>query len=202
MEKKKLSLVLAMFMFIFLISNVYAITGKIGNGKMIVTLEEGEVLDRTIRVINDNDISLNITLFAAGDLVDDIEIIDESFVLAVGEEKRARFKLEAKEIGNYESRINVQFAPVEGGSGVGLSATVITKIVGEGSIPDGSDIDDDEEGGSSSSILILGMSSVLLVVVLGLLLYSAKTKPLKKVSKEDQEKKSVKRRELNDRRNE
>jgi hypothetical protein len=176
MEKKKLSLILAMFMFLFLISNVYAITGKIGNGKMIVTLEEGETLDRTIRVINDNEVSLNITLFASGDLADDIEIIDESFILAAGDEKRARFKLEAKEIGNFESRINVQFAPVEGGSGVGLSATVITKIVGEGEIPGGSDVTGDEEGGSSSNVLVLSISSILLAVVLVLLLYSTKNK--------------------------
>ena len=44
-------------------SNASAITGKIGNGKMIITADVGESVSRTIRVINDNDVPLNISLF-------------------------------------------------------------------------------------------------------------------------------------------
>ena len=91
----KIKLQLSIFVFFILIVSlsfsVSALTGKIGNLKINEIVEIGDTVDRTIRVINDNDISINVTLFLDGDLENEIELIDEKFTLGPGEEKKARF---------------------------------------------------------------------------------------------------------------
>lgn len=185
MEKKLIFAGFLMVLLVLSLVNVSAITGKIGNGRMIINLEVGDILNRTIRVINDNDAALNITLTGSGDLVDYLEIIDDSFILQAGEEKKARFKLEAKKAGTYTTKINVRFAPLEeGGNGVGLSSTIITKIYKDGELPDNSDdytddgeitgdvVDGKTNGENSETdkdnkfLIVLVLLTILLVIVL------------------------------------
>ena len=114
-----------------LINSVYAITGTIGNAKMILRGEIGDTIERSILVRNVNDVKLNIKVFVTGDLAKNIELKEEEFELEPGEEKKVYFTIYADEPGTYESKINVQFTPEEG-NGVGLSSTIILIAKGEG----------------------------------------------------------------------
>jgi len=130
------------------VGSVYAITGSIGNARMILRPEVGETIDRTILVKNVNDVPLDITLSVSGDLEGDVKLIDEEFNLAAGDERKARFTIKIKNDVTTETKINVQFSPVDGGNGVGLSSTII--IIPDESESTGSIFDifggsDDEE---------------------------------------------------------
>ncbi len=157
-----------LILLILSLNSASAITGKIGNGRMILNLEAGEEIERSIQVINDNDVPLNITLFVGGNLTDNIELIDENFMLNAGEDKQARFTLKAgEEIGRDEGRINVKFSPEnEDEAGVVLSSQIIVNVKegtnsnpnvnGDGKINDG-------------LVLSLLLTSILLIaVILGL----------------------------------
>lgn len=133
--KEKLVLLISIFLLISIIFsfNASAITAKIGNGRMILNVEVGETIERSIRIINDNDIAVGITVFPSGDLESDTEIIDKEFILQAGEEKNARFKIPIKKPGRTETRINVKFNPINSTeSGVGLSAQIIVNTISNG----------------------------------------------------------------------
>jgi len=189
MEKKNLFLVFALFFIFFCLISVSAITGKIGNGRMTLNLETGETLDKAIRVINDNDVALNIELSASGDLKDDIEIIDESFILQPGEEKNARFTITANEPGTFFSRVNVQFTPEQGGNGVGLASVITTIISGETKNKISQfDIENSFKFSSKKTQLtaiLLSISALMFLVFLIALFYYLK----KDISKKEKDKK-------------
>ena len=123
----KKSVVLLVFLFLILASFIYvsAITGSIGNARMVLRANLGDKIDKSILVKNVNNVSINIELNAEGDLAEDIIIKDKEFTLSPGEEKKASFTINVKKSGTTESKINVKFSPVEGGTGVGLSSTII-----------------------------------------------------------------------------
>jgi len=58
----------ALFLVLLLsfVSSVYAITGSIGNARMILRVDQGDRIERSILVKNVNDVSLNIELSAGG----------------------------------------------------------------------------------------------------------------------------------------
>lgn len=175
----KLSLVLILM--VLLSTNVFAITGKIGNARMILNAEVGDTIDRSIKVINDNNVSVNITVFASGDLEDEIEILDNSFLLKPGETKQARFYYEATKPGVFSTTINIKFDPLGEKNGVGLSSTVIINVIGEG------EIDEEDELSSETTSLITGdvvsnekmssvgiylsVSTLILLIIFLILLY-------------------------------
>ena len=146
---KIVSLVLLLILSVGLVS---AITGSMGNARMILRVETGDLIEKYILVKNVNDVPLDIELSPAGDLAEDIEIIDDKFSLGPGTEKKAYFNIKVKEEGTTESTINVKFTPEEGGNGVGLSSTVIVIAKeGEGWWEDDytNDDSDDVDGGVS-----------------------------------------------------
>jgi hypothetical protein len=177
--------ILVLIILIFSLVSVSATTGKIGNSRMILTFDSGEEIERTIRVINDNDFPVNISLFVTGDLEEDIKLIDKSFILESGEEKRAGFVIQTDKEGTFTSRINVQFTPLEGKNGVGLSAVIITKV-GDYTLNQDEDDEDLEDFEGDLEILnvskdkdfslisVFGISSLVLLVVLILLMVYAK----------------------------
>ena len=133
--KTKRSLLLALLIlliFASLASQVSAqkITGSIGNSRMILRLEEGESVRKSVLVRNVNDISLKVDVTASGDLAESIELEETSFELAAGEEKKVYFTIKATKGGTTESKINIRFTPEEG-NGIGLSSTVIVIAPGE-----------------------------------------------------------------------
>ena len=129
--KKVLTSLTIIFVFLLLITSVNAIVGKIGNGKMILNATTGDVIDRTIRIINDNNVSIMINMFPNGDLENDTVIIDNNFTLNPGEEKNVGFKIYLKKPGVFQNRINVQFTPVDGKNGVGLASQITITVTGE-----------------------------------------------------------------------
>ena len=196
MKKKKLSrkiwMIIGLFSLLLLSLNLAsAITGKIGNGRMILNLESGEEIEKSIQVINDNDVPLNITLFVGGNLTDNIELIDENFILNAGEEKKARFTLKAgEETGRYEGRINVKFTPEDKNeAGVVLSSQIIVNVnegssssnenIGENILSVFSNNDNAENENwkiNSNLALSLLLTSILLIAVIVGLMYIIKKK--------------------------
>ena len=122
------SLITSIFIIILMlsfVSSVYAITGSIGNARMILRPEIGDSIEKSILVKNVNDIAVDIELSITGDLVEDIKIKDNKFRLNAGDEKKAFFTIDIRNYGTTETKINVKFIPIDGGNSVGLSSTII-----------------------------------------------------------------------------
>ncbi|MEK6895323.1 MAG: hypothetical protein AABX48_02275 [Nanoarchaeota archaeon] len=127
-KREKFTIFILLFCLVFSAALVSAVTAKIGNARMVLYPEfEGgkAILEKSIKVINDNNVSVNITLAPDEGLKNITEIIDSNFILEPGEEKDAAFVITIKEEGNYNGRINVFFKGIEDKSGVALSSTVI-----------------------------------------------------------------------------
>lgn len=192
-----------------LASGVFAIAGNIGNGRMVLRAETGEEVEKYILVINVNNVSLDIKVFASGDLEKYIDIKDKEFTLAPGEEKKAYFTIKAVKPGTTESEINIKFIP-EDGNGVGLSSIITFIAKGEdksswfswlsnkdeennddenSSASDGAGNTDDK--GKVSLAIALSFTAVIFLVLVILLFIAAKK--AKKSEKEIKLKKSAKR---------
>jgi len=189
----------AVLILLISVSSVLAITGSIGNSRMILRLEQGEKVERYILVKNVNDIPVTIDLFASGDLADDVVLKEDNFVLYPNEDKKAYFTITASKPGTTETKINVKFTPEEG-AGIGLSSTIIV-IAGEGfsSNNDGATSENVEDTNTQSPItghltsqgrvptlgkeLILVVSTFVLIVSLFILLIYAKVKSKKSKKK-------------------
>jgi hypothetical protein len=168
-----------------------AITGKIGNGRMVLypELENGKaIVERSVRIINDNDVAVNVTLESDEDLREYVEIIDKGFILEAGEEKDAKFILTFEEEGDYEGRINVFFRGIDDKNGVALSSIIKAFVKGEGyyeekreneeNVPiTGNAIDMPKISGGAIFMII---TSVMLVLVLILLIWAYNKKKSKK----------------------
>lgn len=115
------------------LANVSAITGSMGNARMVLRMDVGESVQKYILVKNVNDEALNIELTSSGDLADYITIEDKNFTLEPNSEKKAYFTITAGKNGTTETKIQVKFTPNKG-NGVGLSSTIIVIASGEGEI--------------------------------------------------------------------
>ncbi len=189
-----------------LISNVMiisAITGSIGNSRMILYPEfNGKTatsIEKSILVKNVNNASINITLKIAEDSDDFLELIDNEFVLGAGEEKKARFLVLIKKEGKYNGKINVFFTSAEGkGPGVVLTSSIsaITTKAGDTNLEDdtnpendtssngdgvgvnigGGIIKDEEKKPLTASQILIGSSLILVIILLILLFFVLKKK--------------------------
>lgn len=194
--KKKIVSVLAVFIVLMFLGEVLAITGSIGNARMILRAKTGDKIEKYVLVKNINDVPLNIKLFATGDLEKDIKLNEEEFRLEAGEEKKAYFTIKVTKEGTTETKINVQFSP-DDGPGVGLSSTVIV-ISGEGNAADleteetTENTEEQENGGVSittghaiaqkfSPVTIgLTITAIIFVILITLLLAASKKNKSKK----------------------
>lgn len=194
--KKRLiiSALLAFLVLISIVANISAITGRLGNSRMVLRLEVGEEARRYVLIQNVNDVPIRVELMSSGDLVDDVNFEENSFTIQPGEEKKAYFTIKSTKAGTTETKINVMFKPPQG-SGVGLSANIIV-VAGEGGEEDNQDDsqEDSEDGGGFSfnqssgdtqpvepfafnPITVLTVSTIILVVVfIILVIYSGKLK--------------------------
>src|SRR3989344_6127774 len=147
MKKQSVCSTLIVVLLISIVS-VSAITGSIGNAKMILsktlypelgTLDGKKTvtIEKSILVKNVNDVPVNVTLEADADGEKFIDIIDESFILessnnGIPAEKKAVFQIRIKDKGYYEGKINVFFKTLEKNQpGIVLTSTVIVNA-GEG----------------------------------------------------------------------
>jgi|APSaa5957512622_1039677.scaffolds.fasta_scaffold54204_2 hypothetical protein len=187
------------------IGSVFAITGSIKNARMIIRVDQGDDINRYIQVNNVNDVSIEVELFASGDLEDYVEIKDDKFELQPGDSKKAYFTLEAKKAGTTETKINVKFAPVGGGNGVGLSSTVIVIAEDKGLFgglfgdddddssgsddTSSDDSDDKTESGSSKGLMAFaGTSTIILAIIFIILVVFASKKRNDSVKKKKSDK--------------
>ena len=139
-------IILAISVIMSFVTSCYALEARIGNARMVLRAETGETIEKYIRVINSNNVSVNIELSASGDLEDDIEIVDQEFTLLAGEEKKAYFKINVKKQGTTESNIYVKFIPVDEGNGIGVISTIIVIAEkGSGFFDTGNDDEDDKD---------------------------------------------------------
>ena len=208
MRKKIFGLFVILVFSLSLISVSAALTGSLGNSRMILRLEPGESIERYILVKNINDVPITIDINVGGDLADSLEIDETSFTLEPNTDKKVYFTIRADKPGTTETNLNVRFTP-ESGNGVGLAASIIVITsksddyfdtidyendpeVDIGNIaetgeqdfsfnPSGVNIDEyQDKGFEFSPILLLLLSSILLLVVLiGLYLYSNKQRKRK-----------------------
>jgi len=133
-----------------LVGGVFAITGSIGNAKMVLRVEQGDIIDKSILVKNVNDVPINVELFVSGDLANYVDLDEEKISLEAGEETNVFFSIEAVKAGTSETKINLKFSPIDGGNGVGLSSTIII-IAQENPDFDDSFIDDTTIGDDNTN---------------------------------------------------
>ncbi len=150
-SKRVLVIFIAFLLVLLLVNFASAITGKIGNARAVLYPEVGfwgVTIDRSVLVINENDVPVNVKLEA--DVNSSfIEIIDKEFTLEPGEEKDAEFKIKIKKEGDYEGRVNIFFSTIDGkGAGVVLSSTII--IHAKGTNEDTGNVDDSNSDTSNT----------------------------------------------------
>jgi len=184
----------------FSISSVFAISAAIGNGRMILRGDVGDNVERYVNVINQNDFDVVINISVSGDLENYVSLVDESFILSAGEERKAYFNIEFAKSGTTETKINVQFTPVDDEGGAGLSSNVIVIAEGDDSNYKERGVVEESIGGvvnfltggaigikdkSNKIIFSLITTTVIFVLFLiVLMLYAIKKKKMQKVSKE------------------
>jgi hypothetical protein len=206
--KMKRSLVLT-FAILFLITNsvlVSAITGSMGNARMILYPEvngwTNTVIEKTILVNNVNNVSINVTLEPDTNATKFINVIDKTFILEPGENKTAQFEVKVRKVGTYQGQINVFFRAenaTEGG--VVLSSTIIVVArKNQGYTDNSTDTTDNgntsgngthvgnptEPGqGLSTPVIVFGISTIVLIIILLLLLYIWNKKRSKSKKRKD-----------------
>jgi len=135
MLKKSVLVIVALLIVMINITSVFALTARIGNSRMVLRTETGELLRKSILVQNANDEPVTVTLFPSGDLKNFIEIEEEEIYLEADSEHIVYFTIDVVKSGRTESRVNVQFTPEEG-YGVGISSNIIVIAEGEDLVDD------------------------------------------------------------------
>lgn len=203
------TVILTSFLFLFLSINfTLALTGSIGNARMILYPEVGflgTTLEESVIVNNVNSVPVNVTLETSKNFTI-ANIIDKSFILEPHSTKEAQFQLKIRKEGNYSGTINVFFRPVDGnGAGVVLSSTIIVHAVKKGFFDSNNSTDDSEElftddgsdnGNNDDSnntplnipiglIIALGFLVFLVIVFIFLLIWSKKVLAGNRAKKEE-----------------
>src|SRR3989344_7935294 len=80
-----------------IIPTVFSITGRIEPGGVVLRPEvkagESKVIDRTLKVINDNDETVNVTIEPDNDLIGIAQVTDSKFQMLANEEYEAHYYL-------------------------------------------------------------------------------------------------------------
>ena len=159
-----------------LVISVAAITGSIGNARMVLKAKTGDTVERTILVRNVNNVSVNVEMITGGDLMKDITIKNANFTLSAGEEIKVPFSIKIREVNTSESKINVKFLDPSGKGGVVLTSTIIV-IAEKGSLFGwGDDKNPNEESIGFNKMWIAGIMTGLLIIVLIVLMIISKRK--------------------------
>ncbi len=126
-----------LLLLLLVIPTTFGLAASIGNARAILRVEgspeEPAFLNRTLQVMNTNDIPVKIIITPNSDIKKFIDIIDNDFELAPGEEKFARYTLTIDRGGKFDGKLNVAFIPanpMDGENSAGLTAALI--IVSDG----------------------------------------------------------------------
>jgi hypothetical protein len=133
MKLGKTLLIMILLIVLVNLTFVSALTGSMGNAKMVLYPEVNgwfsTTIEKSILTKNVNDVPINVTLIISDDGSKEfLELIDESFILQPGENKNAEFLVRVKKEGRYNGRIVVTFNSIDPESkapGVALSSTII-----------------------------------------------------------------------------
>ena len=126
MERKGLALSLIVVLIIVIaMSSASALTGSIGNARMIIHAKTGEQVEKYVLVKNVNDVSVDIQIEKEGNLSKYIRLKETNFIIPAGGEKKAEFTIGIADEGTSEGRLNIKFSSVGEKNGVGLSSTII-----------------------------------------------------------------------------
>jgi hypothetical protein len=118
--KRGLVLVVGIVLSILVVNVVSAITGSMGNARMVIYTHNGNDVVKSILVKNVNNMS------TSGDLGPEINLFEEQFILQPGEEKNAFFVINVNHTSSKEGQIIIKFFPLNSTEpGVALSATII-----------------------------------------------------------------------------
>jgi len=173
MKKISVCLTLIVVLFLFSTFTVSAITGSLGNARMIISSDQYDelndlngkdyvIIEKTILVRNVNNVPLNITLIPDASAEEFIEMIDSNFILepasgSVPTEKKARFNIRIKDYGGYDGKISVLFAPIGVDEpGVALSSAIVVNAKKDGVSVDPDLEDDSEDTGNGDDTPITG----------------------------------------------
>jgi hypothetical protein len=218
-KKKEYVLVTVIFIGLMILSQfalVSAITGSMGNARMVLYPEVNglinTVIEKSILVKNVNDVPIDIKLEVDEGSTDFLEVVNEEFVLQPGEEKRAEFKVKVKDPGKYEGKINVFFSEAgdEKSGGVVLSSNIIVIAKNPNDSSEESEEENSENSESENPItgevvlednkernpigIFLTITTAILIIVLIILFILSEKSRKKKV----EEIKSKKREKINE----
>jgi hypothetical protein len=179
-ERKVVKLIPLIFIFMLIISiisvcSVSALTGSLGNSRMVLRVEAGDTIEKYILVKNVNDEEIKIGLRATGDLAEYIKLKENGFNLAPGEDKKAYFTIKVPTNGTTESRIEVTFQNASGkGNGVGLTSTII--VVAEEDSVNANLF----EHLNTKTIILIATGLIFIILLILLFNYSKRKNKLKK----------------------
>ena len=176
---------MSVFIILLSLSPIVALTGSIGNARMVLRVQAQDTIEKCILVKNINNEDVKIEVSVSGELADDIILKEKSFIIPAQKEKNTCFTLTVPKEGTTESKINIKFISLVDGNGVGLSSTIIVVAGKEESFFDsifGNDAGN--ETGSANptenepffdrlplKFIIISISTIILAVILiGLLL--------------------------------
>jgi len=104
-------------MVLLLAPMAHSLIAAIGNAKVILRVEASPdnpaILDRTLKVINKNDIAVKVTLTPDEELRPFITILDKEFELAPHTDKDAAYILNIDRGGQIDGIVNVAFMPAD-----------------------------------------------------------------------------------------
>lgn len=112
------------------ISSVSALNAKVGNGKFVISnATVGEVIERSMKIYNNNSFEIIIELVPSGNLSQYIKIIDNNITMAPNSEREFSFSVKVPKEGRNDGGINVKFTPVNmtanGKNGIVIPTTMI-----------------------------------------------------------------------------
>ena len=93
MVKKIIITLLVLFIGLILVSSVYALTADIGNARMILQAKVGDTISKSVLVQNVNNVSVDITAYASGDMENATVIQNPRFTLQPGEDNKINFTI-------------------------------------------------------------------------------------------------------------
>jgi hypothetical protein len=201
MKGKNICLILLVV--VLTLSVASAITGSLGNSRVVLRLEPGETVEKYVLIKNVNDIPVKINVSVGGDLEKNVKLTEKGFDLQPGEEKKVYYTIKAQNIENItETKLAIGFGSEQGN--VGLISTIVVITTKSGNADSGGIFDifnSDEENVTNSDVtgnvandsgsklnispmfFLIGSSALLFVMLVVLIVVMSKRNKSKKTVK-------------------
>lgn len=159
MNQKIFALLVILVISVSLVSSAtdHGLTASIGNARMVLRAKVGDTINRNVLINNVNNVSVDISSFASGDLENYTIIRNPNFSLSPNEQRNISFEIKVAKAGTTDTKINVKFASQEQKSGVGLSSNIIIIANETGEVAR----ENSDSSSNNSSIDFSGISGLL-----------------------------------------